>query len=273
MKHKTNKLTAGFLTALCLCAMLGGCAPLQQRIAEYSDGKEPCYLNAEDVTQFTYKGNRYTILNETVPNSRLGEWVGYIRQLVAVNEAGEILVQADIEAAAFQSLADLADSAPDAAYIIPYLNVYAAPDDASCLIVDANGSYHRAILSSECTEADTVFAFRTAAQTAGNAFTINPQDATQLLCDGAVYQVTTEKVSADQLGNCMDILAETVTFDADTRLPLTKKELTGIDWFGTDSDSHRERWFYMDVYEIEGISVNEAVAVKVNNQYYRAQKQ
>ena len=47
-------------------------------------------MNAENVTQFSYKGNDYIILEDTVSNGGLGEWVGYIRQLTAIDEAGKV---------------------------------------------------------------------------------------------------------------------------------------------------------------------------------------
>ena len=55
---------------------------------------------------------------------------------------------------------------------------------------------------------------------------------------------------AEQLGTYLDILNETVTFDMDSKRPLSKEELNRIDWAGTSAGQHRERWFYMDVYEI-----------------------
>ena len=54
---------------------------------DYSSDKEECYLNTENVTHFSYKGNNYTILADTVSNGGLGEWIGYIRQLAAVDES------------------------------------------------------------------------------------------------------------------------------------------------------------------------------------------
>ena len=39
---------------------------------------------------------------------------------------------------------------------------------------------------------------------------INPQNATQLLCDGTVYQVTSDTVSNNELGSYIGILAENV---------------------------------------------------------------
>ena len=90
-----------------LCFSLAGCT-LQDRIEEYSSGKEQCYLNTENVTRFSYKGNDYTILEDTVSNGGLGERIGYIRQLAAIDENGKILLQENFEPATFQSLADLA---------------------------------------------------------------------------------------------------------------------------------------------------------------------
>ena len=77
----------------------------------------------------------------------------------------------------------------------------------------------------------------------------------------------------EQLGAYLDILNETVTFDMDSKRPLSKEELNRIDWAGTSAGQHRERWFYMDVYEISSTNPADAVAVKVNNQYHIARVQ
>ena len=71
----------------------------------------------------------------------------------------------------------------------------------------------------------------------------------------------------------MDILAEKVIFDADTKLPLTKEEMNQIDWTGSSSEQTRESWFYVDVYEISDTDPADAVAVKVNSQYHIARAQ
>ena len=139
------------LFAVIICLSLAGCS-LQDKIGDYS--REQCYLNKENVTQFSYKGNDYTILADTVSNSGLGEWIGYIQQLAAVDESGKILLQENLKTATFQTLADLADlvdKAPNDAYIIPFLNVYAAPNADDYLIVDINGGYHKAVIDENIT--------------------------------------------------------------------------------------------------------------------------
>ena len=225
------------------------------------------------MTQFTYKEETYTILNNTVSNDGLGEWLGYIRQLAAVDKDGTVLVQEAIETATFETLSDLADKAPDAKYIIPFLNVYAAPNNASHLIVDVNGGYHEAVPSDQLTAADEVFDFKAVAENTGDSYEVNPQNATQLICGERTYQVTEETVTTEQLGAYLDILNETITFDADSKRPLSKEEQNKIDWTGSSAGQQRERWFYMDVYEISGTDPTDAIAVKVNNQYHIARVQ
>ena len=90
---------------------------------------------------------------------------------------------------------------------------------------------------------------------------------------GAVYQVTSDMVSDDELGSYIDILAESVTFDTETKIPLSKEDLSKIDWYGENAGQGREYWFYTDVYEIYGTDKVEEVAVNVNDNYYIAKRQ
>ena len=270
--NKSRKRMMALMFTVAAYFSLAGCS-LQDKIEEYSSSKEQCYLNLENVTQFSYKGNNYTVLEDTVSNGGLGEWAGYIRQLAAVDEAGKVLLQENMESATFQTLADLADKAPEAAYIIPFLNVYAAPNADDYLIVDVNGGYHKAVINQSIQDTHIVFNFKGAGQSMSGKFEINPEDATQLLCDGTIYQVTSDTVSNDELGNYIDILAESVTFDMGTKLPLSKEDLDKIDWYGDSAGQGREQCFYKDVYEIYGTDRTEAVAVKINNRYYIAKRQ
>lgn len=260
------------LLGFAACLALTSCS-LEEKIKEYSSDKEQCYLNTEDVTQFSYKGNDYTILEDTVSNGGLGEWIGYIRQLTAVDETGRILLQENMESATFQTLADIVDKAPDAAYILPFLNVYSAPNADTYLIVDVNGKYHKAAINENIKDTDIIFDFKGTEKTISNKFEISPENATQLLCGDRIYQVTSDVISEDELGNYIGILAESVTFDSETKLPLSKEDLGNIDWYGENAGQVREQWFYTDIYEIYGTDRTEAVAVNVNNCYYIAKLQ
>lgn len=253
------------------CTALTGCS-FQDIVNEYSKDKEECLLNTENVTQFTYKGDSYTILEETVSNSGLGAWVGYIRKLTVIDADGKILQQENTEAVDMSSLEHIADNDDGAAYIIPFLNVYDAPNDDTFLIVDARGEYHKAVLSRDVTEEQVVFQYKAGGNSEGGSFELNPQNATQLIRDNIIYQVTSQQVSEAELGNFLDMIAKRVTFDVETKLPLSEEELKKIDWSGTES-GERENRMYQAVYEISGVDSSEAVAVEVDGNYYRAEIQ
>lgn len=159
--NRLIKFQRVLLFLLAFCTILSGCGFLQDKIEEYSSDKEQCFLITDNATQFLYKGETYTILDDTVPNENLGDWIGYIRQLAVVDETGNVLFQEYIEETTFHTLEDLSDKITQDAYLIPYLNVYTPSQTASYLIVDVNGAYHKAVLSCNVTDFDSIFEFRT----------------------------------------------------------------------------------------------------------------
>lgn len=230
------------LLALVIYSVITGCF-LRENICT-SSNKEECFVNTENVTQFSYKGNEYTILEECISNGELGTWIGYIRKLAVVDKNGKVLVQENIELAAMMSLKDLSDKAPDAVACISFLNVYSAPHADTYLIVDVNGGYHKAVITAALKESDNIFSFKNSVQSVqslSGKFTVNPKNATQLLCDGAIYQVkSSETVLDNTLGAFLDVIAASITFDAQTKLPLSKADLNKIDWSGKRADEKRE---------------------------------
>ncbi len=265
-----KKMILLVVAILLMGASMTGCSVLEKGIDEYSKDKEECVLNTDNVTQFTYKGDSFTILDDTLSNSELGEWVGYIRKLAVIDSNGKILLQQDTEKATFKTLADIADSEPDAAYIIPFLNVYTVKDgNTQELIVDANGGYHKAILNSSVTDKDTIFRYNQKVEAAAEGdFTINTQNCTQLLCGDKVYQITDETVPDENIGEYIDIIAESYTFDSETKLQIPKEELYHIDWSGKEKSSQkREQWTIGGIYEILDKDRTDSVAVEVNSEY------
>lgn len=247
---------------LLLCFLFTGCASLQERIDDYSKDKVECYLNEVNVTEFSYNSVNYTILEDTVSKSEVSEWVGYIRKLAVLDEKGKILIQEDSEKTSIDSLVDIVDEYPNAKYIVPFNNVYTLKDDLDNLVVEVNGGYHKAVLTSHLANDDVIFNFKYATSNS-NTFDINPDNATQLLNNGIVYQVTSKKVSNDNLGEFISIIAKQIIFDEDTKKPLSKDELNDIDWSGKNNQK-RESWFYTGVYEISNIEISQ------NNTYYYA---
>lgn len=145
---------------LCFCVTLTGCSAIRNMISAYSFDKHSAIINTENVTRFTFDGKSYTILDDTVTEQYLGEWIGYIRKTVAVDKNGSVLYQENAEDITLNDLADLTEKMPEAEYIIPFLNIYAPSTDENYLIVDAKGAYHKAVLSDKVSNADVVFNFK-----------------------------------------------------------------------------------------------------------------
>lgn len=224
--NKILKLMMVFVLIVVASFYLTGCS-LKEKIDEYSSNKVQGYLNIENVTQFSYDGSNYTILEDTISNNDFGEWIGYVRKIAAIDGAGKIVFQEDIESHTFKTLKDLKNNVPEATYIISFLNVYRAKNDDVYLIIEVNGENHKAILNENIKDTDNIFDFKKNVESNSGRFTI---------------------------------------------VPISKEELNEIDWFGTNSETHRKEWFYNDIYEIYGINQTEKVAVNVNNHYYVAKQ-
>lgn len=249
--------------------LITGCSTIEKEINEYSKDKEKCELNQNDITHFTCKNNEYVILDDTVTNEELGNWIGYFRCYAIVDSEGKLIMKQDMDS----SIKDLVDSkknSPSAEYMIPYLNVYEYSSDTDSLVVDVNGSYHLAIRTIAYVNNQMVFNFKTPDQSVSNEFIINEDNVTQLINGSRVYQITDEIVDESRLGKYMNIIAENITFDTDTNKALSRKELLKIDVFGTHHQN-RESWMYGEIHAIEGTDVNEAVAVEINNEYRMAE--
>jgi hypothetical protein len=265
-----NKMLDFILSAVLLTCLLSGCSILSQKIEQYSSDKKECSLNSENVTQFTYKEKSYTILEDTVTKDGLGSWVGYIRKLAVIDANGKILLQQDTDKTTFKTVADIADKEPNAFAVIPFLNVYESKDsNENGLIVDANGSYHKAILSDFVTDADNVFDYsKQHSATSTGEFSVNPQNCTQLISADKVYQITDKTVPDKQIGEYLDVIAESIVFDKDTKLEISKKDLGKIDWDGNGASMQkRESWSYGEVCSIKNADVSNSVAVEINSEY------
>ena len=105
--NKNRKMVIVLLFAFVVCFSLAGCS-LQEKIKEYSSDKEQCYLDAENVTQFSFKGNDYTILEDTVSNGGLGGWAGFSSPIRVGDATGKALLKENIGAASLGTLYGLA---------------------------------------------------------------------------------------------------------------------------------------------------------------------
>lgn len=258
------------LAAVLVSGLLSSCSVLRREIEQYSSDKEECILNSDNVTQFTYQEKSFTILNDTVTKKDLGAWVGYIRQLAVIDASGKILLKQDTKKATIKTLADIADKEPNAFAVIPFLNVYETKDNAEKnLIVDVNGRYHKAVQTEAVKNSDQIFRYdQEQFKTASANFTVNPKDCTQVMRADHVYQITDTPVSDEQIGEFLDVIAQSIVFDKETKLEIPKEDLLKIDWGGKgSSQQQRESWAYGEVHAIQNTDVSDSVAVEINSEY------
>lgn len=266
MMRKMGRRIALFCMAAAVC-LLAGCSAPEKELEQRMKDKEECTLEMEDDIRVTYDGNAYVILKETAQKEEVGTWVGYIQKLVGVEKTGKVLFCEEL----LQGLDKMAELDQSADLVVTFLNVYRTrEEEKDVLLVDVNGNYQKAVteeLLEDGGEPLLVADLLDSYETAGD-FAVNQENATQLVCGEAVYQVTDEEVSPDQLGAYLDCIAQRVTFDSDTKEIIASGELGRIDWTGEEEAKRgRTVWLYTDVYEIQGTEKTSMVAVRVNGDY------
>lgn len=270
MKNKHKLLVIAIIIVSCAC--LSSCKNIRNKMAQYSSDKEPCILNDEDVSQFYYKTKSYTILDEESSNVDKDKWIGIIRKLVAVDEGGKIVKQVDATNLGINSLDNFAKDLNNDTHVLQFFDVYTNKKVDDTLIVEVNGSNYKAVPTNNINNNTKIFNFKKHSKEQKSDFQINPNNATQLIYDGATYQVTNQVVSEDNLEDFIGIIAKDVVFDKDTKNILVKEDLCKIDWLG-ENKSKRETRFYLDVYKISGINIGDGFAVKVNDKYLKAKSE
>lgn len=202
--------------------------------------KEECELIVSDNVTIVYNDNEYVVLSEKVSKEDVGTWVGYINK--------------NVSGAMFSTV--YLDEKYD-----EMINV--AIDDCFYRAVEKDGletKQKRLQLSDfEGDEMEIV-----------NSICLNPNDATQLIGNDKIYQVTNEIVSKEELATYKTSLSVYVVFDMNTKKIIEKEEYTKIDWKEeNDSNENRAVWVYKDVYSIKNVS-QESIAVNVNGEYHIA---
>lgn len=270
MKNKHKLLVIAVIFVSCIC--LSSCGKLRDKMAQYSNDKEQCILNDEDVRQFNYKAKSYTILDEVSLNEDKDKWVGVIRKLVAVDDKGKIVKQVDATDLGTNNLDNFPKDLNNDIHVFQFFDVYTNKKAEDTLTVEVNGSNYKAIPTNEINSDSKIFNFKEHSKEQNSEFQINPNNATQLIYDGVTYQVTDQVVSEVKLEDFLGIIAKDVIFDKDSKNILTKQDLDKIDWLG-ENKSKRQTWSYLDVYKISGINIDEGFAVKVNDQYLKAKSE
>ena len=233
---------------------------IKQSIEEYSKNKEKCILNENDITKFQYNNQDYTITNKTVSKADLGDWVGYIREIIGIDTNGNLIEEADNNDSNIKGTT------------ISFGNVYMNNKTQSSLIIEINGGYYMAIKTNEITNEDSIFDYKKEINNSNMDFKINPEDVSKIISSNSIYEITNQEITND-IGEFIGIIAENISYDAKTMKQLSKNELLEIDWTGKNSSKREiKQAVYTDIKKINNVDVNEAIAVCINNKYYIANR-
>lgn len=238
MQYKEKRIKRIGAGLALICIFCAGCGV---------DNKEKCDINVSDTITITYADKEYVMLSETVSQEEIGAWVGYVSE--------------NISGAMFST-------------------VYLDKKNENMIDVAVDDSFYRAVRA-EVREEEQALMQPEDKKIFDNIFdieegifpkelTVNPDNATQLIGEDKVYQVTDQSISKEDLQGYITGISEYVVFDTDTKKVLERKEYTQIDWDGRESDGkERTVWVYMDVYRIKESDMD-SIGVKINGTYYIA---
>ncbi|MEE1101729.1 MAG: NisI/SpaI family lantibiotic immunity lipoprotein [Agathobacter sp.] len=208
-----------------------------------SNDKEKCGIAVSDRFTITYQNNEYVMLSEQISKEMVGAWVGYVNK--------------NISGAMFST-------------------VYLDKTNEDMINVAVDDSFYRAVKKEKMKEEQAIMQvvdeglFDSGEDTIPKELTVNPNNATQLIAEDKVYQVTDEKISRERLEGYITSISEYVVFDSDTKKILEREEYVKIDWDGTKGEeNNRTIWVYTDVYRVMDSNMD-SIGVKINGMYYIA---
>ena len=256
------------LCSISAACVMTGCSGISGMIDQVTGTKEECRIHEKDVTEFTYKGKVYTILQDTVSEKELGTWVGCIRKLAVLDRENNLIAEVDAVGSPVKDLAKVSEDNPEAAYTLSYGNVYLDKQDGGDrLIVGIDGTWHKAVAKELLKEKDMVFQVREY-NTTEDTVSIAAGNCTEITYGTVVYQITEEVIPGEKVGTYLGMLAKNIVFDETTKRPLSRAELSRIDWTGKETAGQkRVEWFFGDVCAVSGTDTEEAVAVEINSEY------
>lgn len=246
-----------------------------------SDDLTPCALDPGNAARFTLGDTSYTILDDIASPEETGVRIGALHVIAAVDARGRVVAQQSLADAITLDMSALADAAASTACVVSYANVYgtagstSAPQDglpAPLLIVDVNGTQHRAALTAGLAADERPFdpvALAAAATDAPSSFSVDPDNALRIVTDRATYEVSDQPAADEALGDLLGMVAASVTYEADTLRPLERDELAALDWSGEHAAERITR-IYGEVRSLADADPSHTIAVEADGVFYRA---
>ncbi len=234
--NKNRKICVIVMAISALMLYCSGCGAGQMLYGE--DAKCEIFVTEDIVVN--YKECEYTVLEEEVEAEQIGELTGYIYK----NING-----------------------------LMFSTVYMNEGDTDEIQVAIDDSFYKAVKTELLSEEQVPLALPT--EETGELFPkqlkVNEENATQLIGDGVIYQVTEEMVEEENIGSYLTSISASVVFDNATKEVLPNEEYIKIDWSGETSHAKsRTLWIYTHAYKVKGQD-DKTIAVNINGEYYEAE--
>lgn len=216
-------------------------------------------IEIKEITKILLNGKEYTILSNIVEEKDLGNLIAPIQKYVVLDTNKKIIDIID-----FNNL----DKIKEKAYLIQFSNIYSIKNfEYDTIAVNINNKFYKAVYSENISNLDEVITLDNFNNI--KTISINIEDCTQIIYGDKIYQITNEIISNKNLDEYLGILGKNILYDKNTKKPILKENLKHLDILGSDKQQ-RVNWIYGDVYSIKGVSIENSVAVKINNKYYLA---
>lgn len=261
-----KKVIAILLTAI-FCLGASGCSVMGDAIADRSSGRQECILKEQDATLFSYDDTEYRILEESRNKNQLGSWVGFIRKLAVLDQKNAVLELREL------NFSDLKTSLPDkAASVIQFLNIYKDKEDGSHLIIDVNGTYHKAVPKDKAGD-EKIIHFEALKEKSDGEIVISTDNCTHIRYGTNLYQITDQQISEDTLNSYLGVIGTAKVFDTKTKQEIPKDKLKKTELQpGELSRQRRVSWTYGTVFSISDTDKGDSIAIEINNRYLKANR-
>ncbi len=268
------RIPALLLATVLLCS---GCSTFEALTRYYARDKIHCQLAYPDIQHFSCGDIAYAITAERAEDEQVGDWIGYIRQLVVVDKTGKVVAYQDATIMYDPDVVVDGEQKQPGNHTIQFFNVYREHGESTALLVDIGNQRYRAVDERQLDPGSELYTPQPLAQDASSdsheaSLRLDPENAYVFYAYGQRYTVTNEKLGDRQLGELIGGIDDVVVFDVESARPLSKKQLAEIDWLGTQSDKERDVWNYGEVSHIQGSDPDQELAVEINGSYRLARR-
>lgn len=270
---KGIKIWMAAAVAAILCISAAGCGLLKEAVKRNREGKEQCTVNEEDASRF-YMGNKeYTILEDTLGRDQLGDWIGYIQKYVYLNDQNQVVLEKEIEEN-LTNMADLGKELPENSdCMVTFLNVFQLKDSQTedDVVIDVGNGFHKAVTHPDDEQKSRIISFERIEAEGADDWKVNSRNCRALLRENQIYEITDIQVPEASDGKYLGNSGEHYIFDNNTGRAIPRADLMEIETVpGRLSRQQRMDWYYGGIYSLPGVEEEEAVAVKINDQFLKA---